>query len=357
MPAEWNCLHDMRILLTNRSLNDRGGTELVVLELSERLKRHGFRPVVYSSEIGAVAKELETRGVPVVTDLDNLQEKPDLIHGHHHLETMTACLHFPDVPAVYVCHGWLPWEEQPPTFPTIMTYIAVGEVTRERIVTSVKLGDKPVELIPTFFDDDAFSTKRTIRDSPRRAVIFDNAVSGDEMHVRSIRKACDRREIKLDIFGAASGRKVADPAALLKNRDLVFAVGRSALEAMATGCAVVVCNRSGMAGMAMPGDIDAQPNILSLPARSDKRMNPYAFVRQVKRYDPEKIAALREEVRASRSLSTVFPSYIRVYEETVRRFRDQTPPPLNVLLAEASKYIETLAPVLKGRISAPRSSG
>ncbi len=48
----------------------------------------------------------------------DLRPAPDIIHGQHHAETMTALLHFASVPAVFFfCHGWRPPEEEPPLFP------------------------------------------------------------------------------------------------------------------------------------------------------------------------------------------------------------------------------------------------
>ena len=74
------------------------------------LLRRGLKPIAYSTMMGDVADELRGATVPVIDRLDALATPPDLIHGHHHLETMTAVLRFPGIPAIYFCHGWLPWD-------------------------------------------------------------------------------------------------------------------------------------------------------------------------------------------------------------------------------------------------------
>ena len=54
-----------------------------------------INPIAYSTVLGAVAAELEAATIPVVDDLAKVVEPPDIIHGQHHHETMTAALHFP----------------------------------------------------------------------------------------------------------------------------------------------------------------------------------------------------------------------------------------------------------------------
>ena len=54
---------------------------------------------------------------------------------------MTAPLRFPGVPAVYVYHGWRPWEEAPPRFPRILRYIAVSRPCRDRLVFEHAIAD------------------------------------------------------------------------------------------------------------------------------------------------------------------------------------------------------------------------
>ena len=126
----------LRVLITNNTINARAGTELVVLELAKVLRKRGHKPVVYSLSHGEVSKELNEAGIPTIDNLSLMKEPPDIIHGHHHIEAMTAMLHFNNTPAIYVCHGFLPWQESPPIFTNIIKYIAVGNLTKERIVIS-----------------------------------------------------------------------------------------------------------------------------------------------------------------------------------------------------------------------------
>ena len=93
----------MRVLITNNTLAGRAGSELYVRDLALALLRRGHSPLAYSTNLGEVARELLTATVPVVDDLDDIGAAPDIIHGHHHLDTMTALLHFDRTPAIYLC--------------------------------------------------------------------------------------------------------------------------------------------------------------------------------------------------------------------------------------------------------------
>src|SRR5262249_58777228 len=107
-------MRPLRVLITNVTLASRTGTELFVRDLAVGLLRRGHTPVVYSTDPGELAAELARAGVAVVADLDALGVPPDLIHGNHHPETVTALLRFPGVPAVFVCHDRLAWHSPPP---------------------------------------------------------------------------------------------------------------------------------------------------------------------------------------------------------------------------------------------------
>jgi hypothetical protein len=109
----------MRVLLTNNTLKHHAGSEMYIRDLAATLVRRGHSPVAYSQELGPVAEELRAASVPVIDDLNELTVPPDVIHGHHHLEIMAALLRFRGVPAIFVCHGWVPWEESPPLHPRI----------------------------------------------------------------------------------------------------------------------------------------------------------------------------------------------------------------------------------------------
>jgi len=72
-------LTTLRILLTNYTLADRGGSDLYVRDVATALLERGRMPFVYSPLDGTVADELRLATIPVVDNLDGLGEVPNLI--------------------------------------------------------------------------------------------------------------------------------------------------------------------------------------------------------------------------------------------------------------------------------------
>ena len=153
----------LRILLTNRVLAHRTGTELYVRDVALSLLRRGHRPVVYSPLPGAVAAEIAPRPIPVVDDLALVAERPDIIHGHHGLETLTALLAFPRVPAVSVCHSWIGWPDAPVAFPRIKRYLAVDDTCRDRLIAEHAVAPERVEVVLNGVDLDRFRPRPPCR--------------------------------------------------------------------------------------------------------------------------------------------------------------------------------------------------
>jgi hypothetical protein len=72
------------VLITSLKLSRWSGSELYVWDL---------------------ATDLRARTVSVIGDLAMMSAPPDIIHGQGNHEFVTALLHFPDVPAIRVCHS------------------------------------------------------------------------------------------------------------------------------------------------------------------------------------------------------------------------------------------------------------
>jgi hypothetical protein len=123
----------MRILLTNLTLATRTGTEIVTRDLALGLAGAGHIPMVFCTDPGAIAEEIRNAGVIVVNELAQLSEVPDVIHGHHHVETTLAMLRFPETPAIFVCHDRLSWHDLPPQCDQIRRYVAVDRNCLERL--------------------------------------------------------------------------------------------------------------------------------------------------------------------------------------------------------------------------------
>lgn len=332
----------MRVLITNNALAERSGTELYVRDVALALLARGHQPVVYSQSLGQVAEDLRAATVPVVDDLHRVTEPPHVIHGHHHLETMTAIHHFPGVPAVFFCHGWLPWQEWPPSHPRIVRYVAVDELCRQRLVHESGVPPEKTEVLLNFVDLDRFRPRPPLPRECRRALLYSNHAGSVEISA-VVRAACKASGVKLDVVGLASGNPADSPETLLPRYDLVFAKARAALEAMAVGCSVVLCDKAGSGPMVDPGNFDSL-RALNFGVRNlSSPLSVEVLAERVARYDPDEAAAVSARVRNEASLGDTVERLLTLYEEATA----MTSPSPQAEGRATADYIRALAPNIK----------
>ncbi len=328
----------MRVLLTNNTLAARAGSELYVRDLALALLARGHEPIAYSRRLGEVAEELRYATVPVVDDLERLARPPDLIHAQHHLEAMTALARFPRVPAVYVCHGWLPEEEMPPSHPRLRRYIAVDELVRSRLLDECGLPIDQVVTMLNFVDLERFRARPPLPESPRRALTFSNEAS-EETQLPALRAACAAAGLTLDVVGLAAGRSCGRPEDLLGEFDLVFAKGRAALEAAAVGAAVVLCDSTGLGPMVTAAELDRLRS-LNLGLRLLREPVTCAGVlRQLGRYDAGDAATVTARLRVEASLDQAVDRLLSLYEQVLAEHRAAPSPDTEQEMGALARYL------------------
>jgi hypothetical protein len=336
----------VRVLLTNNTLDAPEGTELYVRDVALALQARGHHPVAYSTVIGSVAEQLRAHGVPVVEDLASAALPPDVIHGHHHLETMTALLHFPGVPAISFCHGCVPWEEEPTLFPRVRRYVAVSEACRDRLLFQHGVPPERIRVLLNFVDLERFRRRPPLPPRPCRALVFNNCATEDNL-IGAVRAACGRRRIAVDAAGLSCGAALDRPEEHLGNYDLVFACGRCALEALAVGAAVVLCKPLGVGPLVTHAEVErlrAQnlgQRALSAP------VNEAALLCQIDRYNASDAAAVTDLIRATAGCAQAVDSLISLYREVVQEAAAAPPTQSGEELRAAAAYLRRLSPQLK----------
>ncbi|MCW5893608.1 MAG: glycosyltransferase [bacterium] len=338
----------LRVLLTNGALAIRAGTELWVRDVALALQARGHRPVVYSPVLGELADELRRATVPVVSELGALATPPDVIHGHHHLETMSALLRFPGVPAISVCHGWLPWQEAPPLHPRIHAWVAVDEVCRDRLVCEHGIAPARTRLLLNFVDLHRFPARATPPPTrPQRALVFGYTASEDTW-VPVVRAACARAGVPVvDVVGYGAGNPTPAPEALLPRYDLVFAKARSALEALAVGAGVILCDARGTGGL-VTSDVLAALRRLNLGVRTLGRpLTPELLAAEIARWNAADVAEVSRRVRAEAGLDAAIDVLEGLYREAVA-----APLPVDAAAegAATASYLAWLGAMVKQRL-------
>ncbi|MEO6194767.1 MAG: glycosyltransferase [Thermoanaerobaculia bacterium] len=306
----------LRILFTNITLASRTGTEVYIKEAALGLLRRGHTPLVYSPDLGEIAAEIRAATVPVVDDLSKLGAPPDVIHGHHHQQAMTAFLHFPGVPGIFATHDWTVWHDAPPAFPRIRRYVAVDWTNRDRVLFEHGIPEERIRVVLNWADLERFPPRGPLPDRPRRALVFSNYARGDT-HLPAVQEACRRAGLPLDVVGSGVGRSLADPGEAIAEYDLVFAKAKSALEALAVGTAVVLCDYRGLGQMVTSADFDALRR-LNLGLRTLRRpLVPDLILQEIERYDAQDAAAVSRRVREEAGLEPALDRLVALYEEVI----------------------------------------
>ncbi len=330
----------LTILLTNNTLDLRAGSELYIRDIALALLRRGHRPIAYSTKLGMVAEELRNATVPVIDRLETVSVKPDIIHGHHHLDTLTALMHFPDTPAVSYCHGWLPWEESPLVFPRIGRYVAVDEVCRDRLVLEAAIPEEKVRILYNFVDTKRFHARPDpLPPQPAKAVLFSNYAREDEM-LKVIRAACKQSNIWLDVVGQNFGTGHAIPENILGNYDLSFARGRAALESMAVGAATILYEGATFGPMVSSADFDRLRGLnFGIRGLTDP-LTLEGLLERIAHYDPTDAAQVSNRVRTEATLDRTIDHLLETYAEVIAEFKNGPPPDRSAELRAAAAHMK-----------------
>jgi hypothetical protein len=334
-----------RVLITNNTLAGRAGTELYVRDVAAELLARGHQVVAYSSVLGEVADEIRAATVSVVDRLDPVSIPPDVIHGHHHLETMTALLHYPEVPAVFFCHGWLPVEEMPPKFPRILRYVAVDRTCRDRLIDENGIAPERVRLLLNFVDLKRFKPRGPLPEKPARALVLSNQAT-ESGNLPAIRGACARFGISPDAAGHAVGNPTACPEKLLRGYDLVFAKGRAALEALAVGAAVIVCDAVGAGPMVTPRNVEALRQLNFGIRALRNRIDVETISAEIARYNASEAEEVTRWVRSNARMDDAVDQLVALYEEVIEEHRQRPKPDTTEEMRAASAYLRQWLPNL-----------
>jgi hypothetical protein len=243
----------MRVLLTNCAMRGRSGSEIVTIDLASGLHRRGHEIAVFAPLLGPGAEILRQRGVIVADRPEDVPWVPDVIHGHHNHVLASALAYFHETPGLFVCHSTAYWFDSPPRVPRVKRLCAVDEACRSRLVAETGCPSGDIVLLMNAVDTDLFAPRAPLPARPARALLL----AKNTAHVAAVRDAARRSGLSLDEIGTAFGREIDDLHAQLESYDIVFATARMAIEAMAVGCAVIVVDGRGLAGLATTAIVDA----------------------------------------------------------------------------------------------------
>ena len=306
----------MRVLIAGHSLDEIGGVQRYECELASWLLAHGHAPVVYGTELGDAARQLDARTIPVTDDLRSVTAPVDIVHGDSALETMAALLHFPSAPAIFVCHGWENIGRTTPRFPRILRYVAVDDTCADRLVTRAGIAPEKVSVLLNAVDLGAFRQREPLPPAPRRAVVFSN-LAHELTFLPAIREACRRAAIELDVVGASAGTAAPHPESILGTYDVAFAKAKCAMEAMACGLAVILCSDAGVGGMVRSADFDRLRRLNFGIRAMQTPLSAETLLAELARYDADDARAVSDRIRQTASSEALHASLLSTYEAVI----------------------------------------
>ena len=240
--------------------------------------------------------------------------------------------YFPGVPVIYVSHSaadFLSEYEMPDVTPRIARYIAVDEWVKEALLTVVRTPPAKTRIIRNFVDTDRFLPRGPLPETPKKALVFSNYTFQDQEkreRLQVIRNACEQTGLSLDVMGLGTDNYTLCPERELVKYDIVFAKAKSALEALAVGNAVILCDcLFGVGEMVTTANYDAfrRSNFgLSRP------FEEALLVQEIRKYDPVESRKVMERVRSTVRMSPAVDRWIRLYEDVIAESRSPFGPVL-----------------------------
>ena len=328
----------MRILIATGSLAIRAGPETYARDLVGALTRAGHAVAVYSPILGEMADDFRVAGAAVLDRLDTVSWTPEILHGQHCLDMMTALCRFPATPAVFVSHGWMHWGDTPPRHPRILRYVAVDGPTRDHAVQRCGIPPAQVSLVPNFVDLERYGPRAPLPPRPQRALVLSN-YAREDTYLPLVREACRRTGITVDVAGYGVGRPVSQPERVLPAYDVVFAKGRAALEAAAVGTAVVVCDAFGLGPMVTTQNMQVLRTLEGDYWRWYSPLRVDRLEQEIGRYDARDAAEVTRWVREVAGADRAGAELVRLYEDAVAEHRERPPDPV----AETNAVAQHLA--------------
>lgn len=336
----------MRILITNSSLAYRTGTELAVTELAISLLHRGHQVVAFSSRLGEAAELLRESTIPVIDNPNHCSFVPDIIHGQHHLDAITALLAFPRTPAVYHCHGGFPWLERPPLHPRILHYVAMCDGLANSIRVEKNLPEAMVSAVPNWVDLNRTPIRQPRASPPRRVLIFQSQLPHNR-YGDAIRSAAESIGLEVTTSADWTDEQKRNPAQQLSGFDIVFAGGRSAIEAAAAGCAVICVSPESCIGWAWPENFADMRWKNFSPRQGDAKITSGQITALLAEYHAHKSDDLTELVRQECTLERATDQLVSIYDRVIVDWKSRPPPTAEEERLAVLTYLRSLSTAVR----------
>jgi hypothetical protein len=309
----------MKILLTTLEMEYYGGLPLYTRDMALELKRQGHIPEIYTLKMGKVAQELLDAGIPVTDNPARIKFRPDIIHGQHRVSTLIALKQFRTVPALFICHNHIFWGDEAPFHPRILLYLGISLVCMERLKKD-GVPENKIIFSANFVDTNRFTPRTHLPGKPLKALVFSN-YANEDTHLPVVREACHQAKLELDVVGLLTNY-VSDPENILGKYDIVFAKAKAAIESMAIGSAVILCDFCGVGPMVTASEFE-KLRMMNFGFQSlTKALKVENILPEISRYDPDEAIKVRDLIRTTANLQQAAKNMLANYETIIKQYRD-----------------------------------
>jgi hypothetical protein len=159
--------------------------------------------------------------------------------------------------------------------------------------------------------------EQPLPERPRRALVFVGGFSG-EAAMQTAREACAAEGVEtVDFAGYSVGNPLPNPHEVLPGYDLVFATGRSAMEAIACGCAVVMMDAVRVSEFISPENYEGWRDTNFSIALTLPPMSGDAIRAAVAAYSAPAAREATKRLRAEMGLHLAVDQLIAIYEKVL----------------------------------------
>ncbi|WP_137126721.1 glycosyltransferase [Roseomonas sp. HF4] len=334
----------MRILVTNISVSGRSGTELVTAEVALRLQGAGDTVAVYTPLKGPTAQVLTPRGIVVADRIRDLEGfDPHLIHGQHNAPFLVARAAFARAPAVWSCHDYRSHWDRPPPPGSAQLFIAHSAETAERIRREGGIGEDRIRMLPNAADLGNVVAPAVPPAARSVLIVGKGDQAGALPDLAHVLRA---QGFAVTCVGRGIGPVVSNLPEVMAAHAVVVSSDRTALEAMAAGCAVVCADARGLAGLVTPENFHTLRRRNFGGAALARPLDPAAVVAEIAAIDPATQAALRRVAMPEIGLDLYMDRLRAIHAEAIALAGSPAP-------GDAMRGAETLEAML----ASPRPGG
>ncbi len=312
----------MNILLTNHQLADFAGSEMYTFELAKGLKKAGHSVIVYSRYVDKFLPLFEQEDIRLVTNLSSIAYLHfDVAHVHHNINAIEIRQHFPQLPIFFMAHGTTTFLEFPPQVEiNVSQYAAVSERVKNVNLRQHGIPARSIITLNGIIDETRFSPVSPIHSLPKKALVISNHL--DEKTVQPIQVACQQLGIQLTCIGRyfkpVSNFDLPD---YINQADLVFTLGRGAMEAMMCGRIPFILDYKGGDGVVTTENFKDLEYFHFNGNLYHRQFTAEQIVTELKKYKPENGLKLRQLAVKKYGVAKNVQKLVKIYQKTIQKYQ------------------------------------